>query len=106
MKFIKVLILIPSLFSAYSHSAKNIDNKILSRVHVNTSGGYYFKTASSMVDPDGCGSSTWYKLKNGTYTKEAFSLLLAAKVAKKPVSFYLNGCSGSYPSVDWINVHD
>jgi len=86
--------------------AKNIDNKIVPRVHVNTSGGYYFKTASSMVDPDDCGSTTWYKLKNGTYTKEDFGLLLAANVAKKPVSSYLSGCSGSYPSVDWINVHD
>jgi hypothetical protein len=106
MKLISTLFLISVFFSTNSHSAKNVDNKIVSRVHVNTTGGYYFKTASSMIDPDSCGSTSWYKLKNGSYTKEAFGLLLTAKVANKPVSFYLNGCSGTYPSVDWINVHD
>ena len=86
--------------------ANTVADKTIKTTHVNISSGYYFKTSETMIDPHSCGSSAWYTLKNGTYTKEAFSILLAAKMSGKKVTFYLQGCNGSYPLVDWINVHD
>lgn len=86
--------------------AYGVSGKTISRAHVNISSGYYFNTNEEMVNPDGCGGAEWYKLQNGTYSKEAFSVVLSAKMSGKKVDFYLDGCASGYPQVIWINVHD
>lgn len=59
-----------------------------------------------MVNPDNCTSADWYKLKTDIYSKEAFSLVLSAKMSDEKVDFNLEGCAGGYPEAIWINVHD
>ena len=100
------LFTIPALLFSAGMQAGQQSGKTISTVHVNIGSGYYFKTVEPMVDTENCGNSTWYKLKNSTYTKDAYSLILAAKMSGKKVEFYLKGCSGNYPQVDWINVYD
>lgn len=92
------------VFLSINSHAENLSDKTVKTTHVNLSGGYYFKTVETMVDPEGCGSTSWYRLSTESFNKEAFSLLLAAHMSGKKVSFNISGCSGSYPSVRWINV--
>lgn len=111
MKSFFTLLLI--IFSAQSFSAQTLYNKKISKVHVNTDYGYYFKIEGTMEDPDNCGGSSgvsWYKLKSDTpYVKEFFSLLMTAYLADKQVTFRLDGCSpgtNPYPIVIHGNMHD
>ena len=90
-----------------TYAGTTVSNKTVSTVHTNLGGGIYFKTSETMVNPDGCTASSWYHIATGaTYEKEAFSLLLAARMAGAPVTFYLDGCAGTYPKVSWVNTHD
>jgi hypothetical protein len=102
----KKLAILTIILIACKAQAYTVSSKTISKSHVNISSGYYFKTNETMVDPDNCGNDAWYKLKNDVYTKEAFSLILAANMSGKKVTFYLNGCASGYPQVGWINVHD
>ena len=96
-----LLALISSGANAYT-----VGEKTVNKAHVHTSGGYYFTTNEVMVNPDNCPGDSWYKINQSDYSKEAFAVLLSAKMTGKKVDFYLNGCTGGYPKVDWINVHD
>ena len=99
--FLLFIFLTPSIALAYS-----VSNKTISKAHVNITSGYYFTTNEAILNPDSCGSSSWYRLAEGTYAKEAFSTVLTAKVSGKKVTFSINGCLGSYPKVEYINIHD
>lgn len=102
----KNVLAIVILFSFCSTAiASNQTNKTIKSAHVNIGSGYYFKTNEVMVDPGQCGNTAWYKLGSGTYAKEAFSVLLAAKMSGKKVDFHIDGCGSGYPKVIWINVH-
>ena len=92
--------------SASTFAEGSNTNKTISSTHVNIGSGYYFKTSENMLDADGCGSAAWYKLSSGTYSKEAFSLILSAQISGQKVDFYLKGCASGYPEVSWINVHN
>ncbi len=101
-KFILLVIILMST----NVQAYTVSNKSISKTHINISSGYYFRTNETMLNPDNCGSNAWYKLKNDVYTKEAFSLILAAKMSEKKMTFHLDGCASGYPKVGWINLHD
>ena len=102
----KLLISFILTFFTTSSFSDNVNSKTIKSIHVNLSSGYYFKTEETMVDPESCGSTAWYKLSGDTYNKEAYSLMLAAQMSGKKVNFYIDGCSGSYPVVRWINVYN
>lgn len=102
MKYFVVILVISLSINSYG---ENLSDKTVKTTHVNLSGGYYFKTVEAMVDPEGCGSTSWYRLSNEDFGREAFSLLLAAHMSGKKVSFNIDGCAGNYPSVRWINVY-
>lgn len=88
-------------------SASLVGGKTISKVHVNVSSGIYFVTNERMLDPEGCGSDGYYKLMKGSdYEKEAYSMLLSARIAVSKVSFYISGCESGYPKVTYINTHD
>ena len=63
-----------------------------------------------MKNPENCGGDSdapgLYILRQGDYTKEAFSVLLAAQMSGKKVSFSIKGCNNDYPQADGINVYD
>ena len=90
------------IFAAKGY-AYTVSNRTINLIHVNFSSGIYFSTTEAMVSPDNCSGSVWYKLADDIHSKEALSLLLAAKVSKQKINFSLNGCSGGYPQATWIN---
>lgn len=89
------------------HADGSITGSMIRTTHVNPGSGFYFKTVEALENPDSCSGTAWYHLKSSsTYSKEMFSLLLAAHMSGRKVNFYLAGCSelGNYPLVHWINV--
>lgn len=107
----RAILAISILLAANTHSEtvnpEVLSNLTVSRTHVNTNYGYFFKTTQTMENPHNCSSNAWYRLNpDGSHTKEAFSLLLAAHMSGKKVQLSLNGCDSTYPKVDWINIHD
>ncbi|MEY4589096.1 MAG: hypothetical protein RL497_1172 [Pseudomonadota bacterium] len=54
----------------------------------------------TMIDPDKCGRTDWYILRNDhPLYKEMYAVVLAAHMANKPVHFYLEGCVQGIPSI-------
>ena len=93
--------------TANAYSATTLANHTISKVHLNFSSGIFIQTKETMMNPDNCGSSFWYRVEKGSsYEKESYSLLLAAYTAGKKVNIGLDGCLGDNPKIFWVNIHD
>lgn len=90
--------------------ANTVKGVTVSKTHVHTSSGLYFSTNETMKNPENCSGDSdapgFYVLRQGDYTKEAFSVLLAAHMSNKKINIHLQGCNGIYPIVDWVQVYD
>jgi len=87
----------------FSFAGQELKGKTIKTVIVNLDTGIHFKINQSHANDQGCGSNSWFKLPSGsTYEKEAYSMLLAFQAQNKPITFYLNGCTGGFPSVSYI----
>jgi hypothetical protein len=58
---------------------------------------------NQMVDPDKCGRTDWYILRDDhPHYKDTYSLLLASYLANKPVQVAIDGCVQGLPSIRHI----
>lgn len=104
MKRFNVLLLVISIFSGSALAANNMSNKTIKEIIVNLSTGIHFQINETMTNPDNCTLSSWYKIETDSkYEKEALSMLLAYEAQNKPITFSLDGCTGSYPKVVYIH---
>lgn len=88
-------------------AGSSVSGHVVETVHIHVSTGIHFRTNQPVNNPDGCASASWYKVATGgPYEKEVLSLLLTAKASGDKVSFYIDGCAGSYPKVVYLNIHD
>ncbi len=102
-----VLALVANAVFASSASADQISERTIEQLHVNTTGGVYFKTYESMPDPDACTYASLYRVPgSATFAKEVYALLLAARSAGTKVTFFIDGCEGTYPKVIWARSVD
>ncbi|MGL6159589.1 hypothetical protein [Microbulbifer sp.] len=102
-----LLALLVSLILPMSSYAAKYSSETVKTVRVHTKSGILFRIDGEMVDLDGCGKNSWYRIPPGSnYEKEALSLLLAARMSKSKVSFTIDGCSGTYPKVTDIYTYD
>lgn len=55
---------------------------------------------ASVINPDGCGAADWIIMAD-TYPhyKDAYALLLAAKISGQPVTIDVSGCLQGYPQL-------
>jgi hypothetical protein len=83
------------LFSGISQGTAFLDRQI-DFILINADTGIHFTTVEPMENPDNCNQSDFYKVENGgTYESEIYSMLLAKKAAKEPVSFDITGCTAN-----------
>jgi hypothetical protein len=92
-----------SLVSPLSFAGDELAGKTIKNVIVNIETGIHFKINESHANGQGCNSNSWFKLRTGSvYEKEAYSMLLAYQAQSKPITFYVSGCTGGFPSVTYI----
>lgn len=108
MKAIAV-ILLGLLMSCFSHAESlkkgiEVRDKHILGVNVNLSGGFYFSTVDKIQNPGDCSNESWYQLADLKFKKEAFLLIKSAYSNKEAISFYINGCKGNYPKVEYVYV--
>ncbi len=83
------------LVSGLSHAVAFYDRTV-DYILVNHETGIHFKTVEPMENPDNCSQSNFYKIENNSpYEQELYSILLAKKAAKKPISFDITGCTAN-----------
>lgn len=61
---------------------------------------------SGMMDPDACGRQDWFILPNSyNRYKEAYAMLLAAKVSGQRITIVISGCYEGMPQIRHIDLH-
>lgn len=97
------------LVSSFNVSAGGWTGKqTVHRVYPATASVYIQTTPSSaQINPDGCSSVTSYAMNSeGLLFDEQYKAVLTGLVSGKLVSFYLDGCKGSYPMITKLVVYN
>ena len=104
LKYLFVFLLLPFFSYAENPDGMAIEDKVIQGVNVNLGGGFYFSTTDETENPDNCKRTNWYRLAAKEYEKEAFLLISSAYNNKQSVSFFIDGCYGDYPKVEYVYV--
>lgn len=109
MRFAKKLLFIAFLFAArLTHAegttpATNVTQLLFYEGHHGI-----LVQVTTMIDPDACGRLDWFILPDTYFRfKEAYGMLLAAKLANKRLAITVSGCLQGLPQIKHITlVHD
>ena len=102
IKSISLLAVLVSPFTQATSTGQRVINAVGCHLHDTTC----YVIVDKLVGDTQCSSTSIRWKSDDANGKETLSLLMAASVAKKKVTFNLDGsCMGVYPKFNYINVH-
>ncbi len=106
MKYLSVILIIGGFFiSSISAAEGNITAGDITLIKLYQGHGGILIQHSNLADPDECGRADYFILPDTyPYFEEAYSLLLAAQMADKKVSFTVSNCHEGIPAIKHINL--
>jgi len=102
MKFIlSALISLSFISTAYAGALTG--NEQITAIHFYEGHTGVLIRLNTMIDPDKCGRTDWYILRDDyPHFKDSYSLFLASYLANKPVQLAVDGCVQGLPSIRHI----